>query len=913
MRKTLWCLLVIFLHGPVNGAGTGMQIFIRLLSGTMLILDVDTSDTIENVKQKVEAKLPVPVVQQRLLLGSTLLENGRTLADYNIQREAELTLGIDYEPVIYVSKTADGSNTGLSWADAFTDLQSALLMAQAGDQIWVAAGTYYPDEGPSQTNDNQDASFVIPSGVVVYGGFPTSGNPGLPSRNWQTNPTILSGDLMQNDGSNFTDYADNSYTVVKISYVSNQTELNGLVIRGGNGGENKNGGGIYNNGSGSGRQSNPTLVNCSFIENQARNGAAVFNDGRQGNSSPTFLNCIFRNNQATRDGGALYNFGGYSGNSSPSLTNCLIANNKALRLAGGIFNDAVDDIGGTSSPTITNCTFALNQADFGAGALYSDGRNGGVSTPTLRNSIVSGAGIQIDNNSASPSIANSLLAPTDPLFVDATGGDFRLKVCSPGVNTGDNGFVAVLVDLLGNTRIQQTTVDMGAYESSAGQLSATISGGGTYCQPFAGGVKFTGTGGTKPYTFTYVISGFPIDLTLTTSDDKDFAAIGFDSSFEGTVSSTLKKVRDADGCEVNITSNNTATIVILANPTETASSNAPICAGTPLQLAASGGAAWSWRGPNGFTSSEQNPTRSLSTVAMGGVYSVTISSSNGCTQVATTQVEINNVSGLQVSSNSPLCVGSSLRLSVTGTSPNTTYSWQASVPFSSTLQNPTRSNSTIAMSGTYSVTARSGNCTAVATTSVVVSPNVAPSITSLRFNNLVPNAQNTVAACSNAPVTLNIAATNAVTYSWRGPTGAGTGFASSLASPVNLPISTPRQGQYTVTVRNGCAVFNQRVINLQLVSCTSSRLASVEATEVQIRAYPNPVSSQLFIELSLPQPKPVKLKLYDSVGSRVFGWESGEEQAKHYLSIDAEHWSTGLYLIEVEVDNQRTTKRIIKH
>jgi hypothetical protein len=202
MKKAFLCLLVLLLHSPVNGTGTGIQIFIRLLSGTMLTLDVETNDTFESVKQKIGDKLPV--AKQRLLFGNVLFDNNQTLADYNIQRESTLNLGIDYDPVIHVSKTANGNKTRLSWTDAFTDLQSALLMVQADDQIWIAAGTYYPDEGPSQTNNNRDASFVIPSGVAVYGGFPTSSEPTLTSRNWVTYPTILSGDLMQNDGGDFS-------------------------------------------------------------------------------------------------------------------------------------------------------------------------------------------------------------------------------------------------------------------------------------------------------------------------------------------------------------------------------------------------------------------------------------------------------------------------------------------------------------------------------------------------------------------------------------------------------------------------------------------------------------------------------------------------------------------------------------
>ena len=92
-----------------------------------------------------------------------------------------------FSTIIYVNIDAFGLNNGTNWTDAYTSLHVAMDIAVAGDEIWVAQGIYYAT-----------TYFELRTGIEVYGGF--NGTETLFSeRDWETNKTILSGDIGQDD------------------------------------------------------------------------------------------------------------------------------------------------------------------------------------------------------------------------------------------------------------------------------------------------------------------------------------------------------------------------------------------------------------------------------------------------------------------------------------------------------------------------------------------------------------------------------------------------------------------------------------------------------------------------------------------------------------------------------------------
>lgn len=316
---------------------------------------------------------------------------------WNVILGAAAAAGAARGAIIYVDAEAWGANNGGSWFDAFNELTIALGVASAGDEVWVAEGTYIP-------LGTRDDSFVIPPGVKLLGGFRGT-ELDSDQRDPVTYLTILDGDLNGDDAPGFVNRSDNYRHVVKATSPTPGTVLDGFVVRGGYAVDTIDGdygGGLYVWGG------SIRVAQCTFIANGAGDlgGGAMFFDCDEarvddcfftGNAthpdsnltegggmvfigdvldvrrSTFFLNLANAANVAT--GGAVAAFGYLGGSLEASFRDCTFTANAALGSTG---SGGACTISTDGNASFTRCTFHLNQAGSGTGGAITAASTSGA-------------------------------------------------------------------------------------------------------------------------------------------------------------------------------------------------------------------------------------------------------------------------------------------------------------------------------------------------------------------------------------------------------------------------------------------------------------------------------------------------------------------------------------------------------
>ncbi len=754
-----------------------------------------------------------------------------------------------------------GTGNGSSWAQASGDLQLIINQSVSGDEVRVGSGIYYPirraDNTGVITYNNRNNAFVMKSGVKILGGY----NATTGTRDISANPTYLDGNI----GSSST-YDDNCYHVIVSAGAVGSASLDGFIVRNGNATDVltsitvngytikhdagngmsivssspgvmnctftnnsvehsscRMGGGIYmlssfseitncvfkenwaRGGGGIGMESSvPTITGCSFIDNTSYHGGGTDNSS----SSPVFNNCKFTGNKAYLyegggSGGAMYIFG--SG-SYPSLKNCIFSGNSAI-YGGGIYNSSTNILsitncvftgniathqqfsgrGGaiyTNATTlnITNTTFVSNSSNGYGGALYITGNP----SPSIQNCIIWGNTApnnpNIYNDSPGTTAANCIIQGgfsggtniinSNPLFVnqnDPKGPDniwgtaddgLNIISCSPAFNAGNNGYIptGITTDITGAPRIQQTTVDLGAYECALPPFSSTITANHTTCGSNNGSATANPSGGQSPYTYLW-------NTGATTKTITGLAA--------GTYSVTITST---DGCTATSTTNINGSTGISGTITPTHTTcglNNGSATANP-----SGGSGYTYSWSNGAT------TQTITGLAAGN-YTVTITA-GGCTATATTTINGSTGISSTITTTHTTCGlnNGSATANPSGGS-GYTYVW-----------NNGATTQTVAnlAAGDYKVTVTaSSGCSVVVATTVNNSTAVVASITS---------SDESCNNCQNGSATVLATGGDNYTYGW-----------SNGATSQTIDHLAPGVYSVTVTATNGCTAQATATIN----------------------------------------------------------------------------------------------------
>ena len=355
--------------------------------------------------------------------------------------------------ICYVDESATGNNTGLSWEDAYTDLQDAFDSSSSGcsSEIRVAKGHYNPINGSGPT----PRSFLLVDGLNVYGGFPSGGGDWL-DRDYLTNVTLMCGYYERSGTSSIVDANDITEGVVLDGFVIANGTSHGIACNNAENLEIKNcyivnnaGSGIKCNGA------NPRISDCVICGNDGR--GILCSDNPSYSSNPIITNNKIYYNKKSGIEIA-------SASCNPKVTNNWIYLNGNTNTGGSgitIFDadepieirnntiwgnlfigiEALEGVG----PEIENCIVWNHPLDLvGCTALYSCYAN----APEINGNI-----------SDDPDIAYS-----DP-------NDYHLSDNSPCIDAGNSWAVGVgELDLDGDERVFGSQVDIGADEYSCGKV-----------------------------------------------------------------------------------------------------------------------------------------------------------------------------------------------------------------------------------------------------------------------------------------------------------------------------------------------------------------------------------------------------------------------------------------------------------
>ncbi|WP_255155398.1 PKD domain-containing protein, partial [Ferruginibacter sp. HRS2-29] len=351
-------------------------------------------------------------------------------------------------------------------------------------------------------------------------------------------------------------------------------------------------------------------------------------------------------------------------------------------------------------------------------------------------------------------VSYCLNATASPLTATATGTNTLLWYSVPAGGTGSTTAPVPLTTTAGTTSYYVSQVNTGTTCESVRSridviirpiptIGTVIPVNPSTCGSANGSFTITGLAASTSHTVHYLANGNPQTQTINSSTSGTILIGGLSA---GSYTNIYVTINGCNSPEIGP--------VQLTNPAQPTTPVVPavpqMCSGGTLSLSATSataGVTYSWTGPSGYTSAQQNPVIPNATVADAGVYQVIVTIA-GCASAPTNvNVIVNQTPATPAAtSNSPVCTGNSLQLnSGTVTPGGMQYAWTGPNGFTSNLQNPSISNVTSAAAGTYTVIYTStgpGACvSAAATTTVAI--NTTPVLTTAVPSNPTACGSNT--------------------------------------------------------------------------------------------------------------------------------------------------------------------------
>gem|GEM_PF-3096190 len=360
-----------------------------------------------------------------------------------------------------------------------------------------------------------------------------------------------------------------------------------------------------------------------------------------------------------------------------------------------------------------------------------------------------------------------------------------------------------------------------------------------------------------------------------------------------TVSATANATVVLSSAALSVCGADSDTVAIIVAPiAHIVSNNSPLCAGNTLQLAANGIAfmQYSWSGPQNFHDTLQNTQRTPITLADSGFYKVTAGIGN-CSSSDSVFVHVKPVPNIpNISSNSPLCVGDTLKLNISNIQNGVSYQWHGPLGFNSNIANADRANMQLNDAGNYILKDTLNACAGKTdTVQVVVQANTTPTVS-------ISAVPSNFTAAQNVSFTASPSNCNNPIYQWYLN---GTQINGATSNPYNTTLNTGDQISLSIHCNGQCQTTDSARSN----TLTTVGISNLNPTTILI--YPNPIHNELIIQGAAN----TSLKVYDLVGRIIYSNYITTNQQ----SINTNQWERGTYFVELVLpDGSKEVRKVVK-